>query len=62
MRSVIEYETKAGEFDALADRATDPVLRRRYTDLAAGYRLLAANRHDRIPASQPAEQEKKTPP
>ncbi|MBV8836647.1 MAG: hypothetical protein JO000_08920 [Alphaproteobacteria bacterium] len=43
MRTVAEYLSKAAEFDALAD-AADGALRKRYADLADGYRLLARER------------------
>ena len=64
MRSAIEYEGKAGEFDALANGATDPALRKRYADLAACYRLLAVDRCDSIrpPLATPPSEEKKKPP
>ena len=72
MRSAIEYETRAEEFGALAKRTRDPALRKRYADLAACYRLLAADRRrlidaaafpaDPQSAAQLARQEKKKPP
>ena len=48
MREVSEYIAKAKEFDALAADAPDAALRRRYADLAACYRLLAAEREQLI--------------
>ena len=70
MRSAIEYETRAEEFGALAHRTRDPALRKRYADLAACYRLLAADRRRLIDAAAissdrpqaPAGDEKKKPP
>ena len=44
MRSVAEYVNKAAEFDALAARAIESAIKRRYADLAECYRLLAAER------------------
>ena len=44
MRSVAEYLTKASEFENLAAAATVDVLRKRYDDIAACYRLLAKER------------------
>lgn len=44
MRSVAEYINKAAEFDGLAARTIEAGLKRRYADLAACYRLLAAER------------------
>jgi hypothetical protein len=41
VRSVAEYLEKAAEFEALAAKATVDVLRKRYGDIAACYRLLA---------------------
>jgi hypothetical protein len=43
MRPVVEYEARARKFDTLANGAQDPVLRKRYADIAACYRLLAAD-------------------
>jgi hypothetical protein len=44
VRSVAEYLTKASEFENLAAAATVDVLRKRYDDIAACYRLLAKER------------------
>jgi hypothetical protein len=45
MRTVAEYMAKAVEFDALAARTDTPLpLRKRYTDMAECYRLLAQER------------------
>ena len=44
MRSVLEYLERAAEFEALAAAATVDVLRKRYGDIAANYRLLAKER------------------
>lgn len=44
MRSVTEYQSRAAEFDELAERSKQPALKRRYADLAACYRLLAEER------------------
>jgi hypothetical protein len=44
MRSVAEYLERAAEFEALAATATVDVLRKRYGDIAACYRLLAKER------------------
>jgi hypothetical protein len=44
VRSVAEYLEKAAEFEALAATATVDVLRKRYGDIAACYRLLAKER------------------
>jgi hypothetical protein len=44
VRSVAEYLSKAAEFEALAATATIDVLRKRYDDIAACYRLLAKER------------------
>jgi hypothetical protein len=41
VRSVAEYLERAAEFEALAGTATVDVLRKRYGDIAAWYRLLA---------------------
>jgi hypothetical protein len=42
--SVPEYLERAAEFEALAATATVEVLRKRYADIAACYRLLAKER------------------
>jgi hypothetical protein len=44
VRSVAEYLERAAEFEALAATATVDVLRKRYGDIAACYRLLAKER------------------
>jgi hypothetical protein len=44
VRSVAEYLERAAEFEALAASATVDVLRKRYDDIAACYRLLAKER------------------
>ena len=44
MRTIADYLAKAVEFDHLAQSAPDPVLKRRYADLAECYRLLAVER------------------
>ena len=44
MRSVSEYLERAAEFEALAATATVDVLKKRYGDIAACYRLLAKER------------------
>ena len=44
MRSVADYLLKATEFDALASKAPEPSLKKRYADLAECYRLLARER------------------
>ena len=50
MREVSEFIAKAEEFDARAAEAPDAALKRRYADLAACYRLLAAEREQLIAA------------
>ena len=50
MRSVAEYLTKAAEFDELADSASEPTLKKRYTDIAECYRLLARERERLVKA------------
>ena len=44
MRTVAEYLSKAAEFEAMAVAAPIDVLRKRYDDIAACYRLLAKER------------------
>jgi hypothetical protein len=44
MRTVTEYVARAAEFDDLARTAKQPGLKKRYTDLAECYRLLAKER------------------
>jgi hypothetical protein len=44
VRSVAEYQDKAAEFEALAASTSVDVLRKRYADIAACYRLLAKER------------------
>jgi hypothetical protein len=41
MHSVAEYLEKAAEFDELARSTSEPVLKKRYADVAESYRLLA---------------------
>ena len=40
MRSFAEYLEKAAEFDELARSTSEPVLKKRYADVAESYRLL----------------------
>lgn len=44
MRSVAEYLHRAAEFEAMAADASVEVLKKRYGDIAACYRLLAKDR------------------
>jgi hypothetical protein len=44
VRSVADYLARAAEFDELADSASEPTLKERYTDIAECYRLLARDR------------------
>jgi len=44
VRSVAEYLERAAEFETLAATATVDVLRKRFGDIAACYRLLAKER------------------
>jgi hypothetical protein len=48
MRTVVEYLDKAAEFDGLARAAKQPGLKKRYTDLADCYRLLAKEREQLV--------------
>jgi hypothetical protein len=48
MREVAELLAKAAEWEAVAAATTQEVLKRRYLDLAAGYRLLAKERERQI--------------
>ena len=41
MRSVEQYMEKAAEFDRLTKEVSEPVLKKRYADIAECYRLLA---------------------
>lgn len=41
MRSVAQYLERSAEFDRLAKGVSDPVLKKRYADIAECYRLLA---------------------
>ncbi len=50
MRSVAEYLARAAEFDELARSASEQALQKRYTDVAACYRLLARERQRLIEA------------
>ena len=44
MRSIAEYQERAAEFETMAASTTVEVLRKRYADVAACYRLLAKDR------------------
>jgi hypothetical protein len=44
MRSVVDYLTKATEFERLAEQTTDASLKKRYADMASCYRFLADER------------------
>lgn len=44
MRSVAEYLERAAEFEQMAATTSVDVLRKRYADIAACYRLLAKDR------------------
>jgi hypothetical protein len=44
MRSVAEYLRRAAEFDELARSTREDTLRKRYSDIADCYRLLAEDR------------------
>jgi hypothetical protein len=59
VRSVAEYLKMAAEFEALAAAATVDVLRKRYDDIAACYRLLAKDR-ERLIATGAIEGEQPT--
>ena len=48
VRSVAEYLKTAAQFEALAAAATVEVLKKRYDDIAACYRLLAKDREHLI--------------
>jgi hypothetical protein len=48
MRTVSEYMAKAVEFDGLARAAKQQGLKKRYTDLAECYRLLAKEREQLV--------------
>jgi len=48
MRNVTDYLEKAAEFERLANQATTEAARKRYADVAACYRLLAAERRQMI--------------
>jgi len=43
MRSVAQYLEKAAEFDRLTREVNEPVLKKRYADIAECYRLLASD-------------------
>jgi hypothetical protein len=43
MRSIAEYLGKAAEFDVLAKSTDNPTLKKRYSDVAECYRLLASD-------------------
>jgi len=44
LRSVAEYLERAAEFEGMAESAGVDVLKKRYADIAACYRLLAKDR------------------
>jgi hypothetical protein len=44
MRSVAEYLRRTAEFDELAKSSSEDTLRKRYSDIADCYRLLAEDR------------------
>ena len=44
MRSVADYLERAAEFEALAAKTDIEILQKRYSDIAACYRLLAKER------------------
>ena len=44
LRSVAEYLERAAEFEGMAESAAVDVLKKRYADIAACYRLLAKDR------------------
>jgi len=44
VRSIAEYLERAAEFEKMAASTTVEVLRKRYADIAACYRLLAKDR------------------
>lgn len=44
MRTVAEYVAKVAEFNARAERTSDPALKKRYADLAASYQIMAEER------------------
>jgi hypothetical protein len=48
MRMVAVYLAKVAEFDALARRAVEASLKRRFKDMADSYRLLAEERRRHI--------------
>lgn len=48
MRSVAEYLEKAGEYAKLAEGTREPTLKKRYSDLAESYRVLAQEREGHI--------------
>ncbi|RZN10325.1 hypothetical protein CWO91_13430 [Bradyrhizobium genosp. SA-3] len=52
MRSVIEHQNRALEFERQAEEASQPSLKRRYADLAACYRLLADERSRMIQSGE----------
>jgi hypothetical protein len=52
MRAVAEYRAKADEFEALAQETITPALKRRYSDMAECYRLLAEERERLIKSGE----------
>jgi hypothetical protein len=48
MRNITDYLEKAAEFERLANQANTEAARKRYADVAACYRLLAAERQQMI--------------
>jgi hypothetical protein len=48
VRSVAEYLEKAVEYENLAEWTREPTLKKRYSDLAEGYRVLAQEREGHI--------------
>jgi hypothetical protein len=52
MRSVAEYLAKAAEFDELARSTSEQALRKRYSDIAECYRLLASERQRLIESGE----------
>jgi hypothetical protein len=52
MRGVAEYLAKAAEFDELARSTSEQALRKRYSDIAECYRLLASERQRLIESGE----------
>lgn len=57
MRTVAEYLEKAAEFDELARSTSDQALKKRFSDVAECYRLLARER-ERLVAAGAMEMER----